>query len=57
MGLRESTRIDESDIYISGTKDYLLKPFKSALLIEGGGHFMIVDNAQDVNTLINKYLN
>lgn len=57
IGLKNwKANIYESDIYISGAKDYLLKPFKSALIIDGGGHFMIVDKANEISRLVKKYL-
>ena len=42
--------------YISGEKDRLLKPFKEAEIIKGGHHLVIVDEAEEINIVINKYL-
>ena len=39
--------------YISGGADRLLKPFQGAEILDGGGHFMIVDKAEELNELIN----
>ena len=46
----------EKVLKISGTKDKLipLKNEENIQLIEGGGHLMIIDNAEEVSEIINK---
>ncbi|MEX2484449.1 MAG: alpha/beta hydrolase [Brumimicrobium sp.] len=48
----------ETVIHISGTEDRILPPTESENLhlIEGGGHFMIVDKAQEVSEVINDFI-
>lgn len=44
-------------IKISGTKDKLLPPKGSdTILIEGGEHFMIVDRAEEISSIINHHI-
>ena len=41
---------------IHGSNDRLIPLIGNAQMIEGGGHFMIVDRANEVSNLINEYL-
>ena len=41
---------------IHGSNDRLIPVMGNAQMIEGGGHFMIVDRADEVSKLINEYL-
>lgn len=43
-------------IRIHGTKDRLIPLKSEAIKIQGGGHFMIVDKAEELSTLVNKQL-
>lgn len=49
----------ERVIKISGTKDRLIPPRGDSkmILIDGGAHFMIVDRAEEISSIINKELN
>ena len=42
--------------YISGEQDRLFKPLKDAVIIKDGGHFMIVDQAEEISAIINNAL-
>lgn len=48
----------ENVIHISGTEDRILPPTESENLhlVEGGGHFMIVDKAEEVSGIINDFV-
>ncbi len=41
---------------IGGSKDKLLPPAQSDIIIEGGEHFMIVDRAIEISEIVNKHL-
>jgi pimeloyl-ACP methyl ester carboxylesterase len=43
-------------IKISGDKDLLIPPGKNAILVRGGGHFMVVDRAGEVSEIIRNSL-
>ena len=43
-------------IRIHGTKDKLIPIKGEAIKIKGGGHFMIVDNAEEISNLVNEKL-
>lgn len=51
------TKLDKV-IHISGTEDRILPPKESENLhlVEGGGHFMIVDKAEEVSAIINEFI-
>jgi len=46
-----------SRFFISGDKDRIIKPIDNSIRIPGGGHFMIVDLANEVSGEINIFLN
>jgi hypothetical protein len=52
-----TTRIDNI-IKINGTKDKLIPPknYENSVLIKGGGHFMIIDKANEVSKKINSQI-
>ena len=46
----------QSILKISGSKDKLLPPDKSNIIIENGAHFMIVDRSEEVSKIMNNHL-
>jgi len=51
------TKLDNV-LKINGAKDKLLPPKDDkAIIIENGGHFMIVDKANEISRIINEYIN
>lgn len=54
----QNDEVLEDCIIISGTKDKLMPYYKTdrTVLIENGGHFMIVDKAKEISEIINKEL-
>ena len=54
----QNTSIPENLIRIHGSADRLLPPPSSAYIkVEGGGHFMIVEEAELIKTLIHQQMN
>ncbi|WP_258542104.1 alpha/beta fold hydrolase [Parvicella tangerina] len=43
----------EKVVKINGSKDKLIPPSQSDYLIDGGEHFMVVDKADEISTIIN----
>ena len=39
-----------------GDKDRLFKPYGESVVVQGGGHLMVVDRAEEVSKVINDWL-
>lgn len=55
IGWRNEKRLSNPVLKIEGTRDKLILPSKdcNAIKIQGGGHFMIVDRADEISRAIN----
>ncbi|MCB0516308.1 MAG: hypothetical protein R2798_07770 [Chitinophagales bacterium] len=56
LNWKNTQKLNNKTLKISGTKDKLMPPSKDSTLIQNGTHFMIVDSAKEISQIINEEL-